>query len=276
MQAKLITTFDHLNESDFLAKAGTIVTNLTANANYPEPWAVQVNTLAQLTTSFTAYLDNYHAATLIKPRNTDNKPIIDAHINTSVSANTAIVPSKFRFSLPPLIVTLFSLIILACYQPAAASDPAVSDLNAKLNLQGGSLGAKDMGIGSGSLSVPLGHSFGAQIDAGAGAVDSKAYWGTGSHLFWRDPGIGLLGLTYSYQRWNDFDFGYLNNSNTTNIKDAYMHRGGAEGEFYLSRITLGGRGGYQEGTVKADGYGQLKLRYYATDNLSLHVPPASE
>ena len=62
MQAKLITTFDHLNESDFLAKAGTIVTNLTANANYPEPWAVQVATLAQLTTSYTAYLDNYHTA----------------------------------------------------------------------------------------------------------------------------------------------------------------------------------------------------------------------
>jgi len=54
MQAKLITTFDHLNESDFLAKAGTIVTNLTANANYPEPWAVQVATLAQLTTSYAA------------------------------------------------------------------------------------------------------------------------------------------------------------------------------------------------------------------------------
>ena len=62
MQAKLITTFERLNESDFLAKAGTIVTNLTANPNYPEPWAVQVATLAQLTTSYSAYLDNYHAA----------------------------------------------------------------------------------------------------------------------------------------------------------------------------------------------------------------------
>jgi hypothetical protein len=62
MQAKLITTFDHLNESDFLAKAGTIVTDLTANPNYPEPWAVQVSTLAQLTAAYTAYLDSYHAA----------------------------------------------------------------------------------------------------------------------------------------------------------------------------------------------------------------------
>jgi hypothetical protein len=62
MQAKLITTFDRLSEPDFLAKSGTIVSSLTANAHYPEPWSVQVATLAQLTTSYTMYLDNYHAA----------------------------------------------------------------------------------------------------------------------------------------------------------------------------------------------------------------------
>ena len=62
MQAKLITTFDHLSEPDFLAKAGAIVTALTANAQYPEPWAAQVATLAQLTTAYTAYQDGYHAA----------------------------------------------------------------------------------------------------------------------------------------------------------------------------------------------------------------------
>jgi len=62
MQAKLITTFDPLNESSYLAKAGTIVTALTANVYYPEPWAVQVPTLAELTAAYTAYLDCYHAA----------------------------------------------------------------------------------------------------------------------------------------------------------------------------------------------------------------------
>ena len=62
MQAKLIINFDQLNEADFLAKSGTIVTSLTANSRYPEPWAVQVATLAQLTAAYTDYLDSYHAA----------------------------------------------------------------------------------------------------------------------------------------------------------------------------------------------------------------------
>ena len=62
MQAKLITTFDSLSEADFLAKSGTIVSNLSANPFYPEPWLVQVPSLAQLTTAYSAYLDGYHAA----------------------------------------------------------------------------------------------------------------------------------------------------------------------------------------------------------------------
>jgi hypothetical protein len=62
MQAKLITTFDSLSEPDFLAKSGTIVSSLTANPNYPEPWMVQVPSLAQLSAAYSAYLDGYHAA----------------------------------------------------------------------------------------------------------------------------------------------------------------------------------------------------------------------
>jgi hypothetical protein len=62
MQAKLITTFDNLSEADFLAKSGTIVSSLTANPHYPEPWVVQVPSLAQLTTAYSDYLDGYHAA----------------------------------------------------------------------------------------------------------------------------------------------------------------------------------------------------------------------
>ena len=62
MQAKLITTFDSLSEPDFLAKSGTIVSSLTANPNYPEPWMVQVPSLAQLSAAYSTYLDGYHAA----------------------------------------------------------------------------------------------------------------------------------------------------------------------------------------------------------------------
>lgn len=40
MQAKLITSFKRLSESYFLAKAGSIVSNLTAYAHNQEPSAV--------------------------------------------------------------------------------------------------------------------------------------------------------------------------------------------------------------------------------------------
>jgi len=62
MQAKLITAFVRLNEADFYTKAGVIVTALTANSHYPEPWAVQVATLAQLSADYKTYQDYYHAS----------------------------------------------------------------------------------------------------------------------------------------------------------------------------------------------------------------------
>lgn len=176
----------------------------------------------------------------------------------------------FRFRLKPLIAAILGLGFLNMVQPAAA-EPAVSELNGKLGANGGSFDGKGSGIGFGSVTAPLGHSFGLQLDAGAGSIDSNAYWGTGAHLFWRDPSVGLLGLTYGYQRWNDFDFGFLHNNNTAVVADAFMHRAGLEGEWYLSRFTLSGRGGYQDGTVNSDGYGQLKLKYYATDDLAVHA-----
>lgn len=199
-----------------------------------------------------------------------NSIAVDCLSTNRTAANQVGKFPSFRFRLKPLIALMFGLGFLGLGQ-AVMADPAVSELNAKLGAQGGSLGDKGAGLGFGSITAPLGHSFGLQVDAGAGSVDSKAYWGTGAHLFWRDPEIGLLGFSYSYQRWNDFDFGFLNNSATTVIKDAYMHRGGMEGELYLSRFTLSGRGGYQDGIVKGDGYGQLKLRYYATDDLAVQV-----
>ncbi|RIZ65649.1 MAG: hypothetical protein D0531_08620 [Methylococcales bacterium] len=59
MQAKLITAFVRLNEADFFTKAGVIVTALTANIHYPEPWAAQVITLAQLSAAYKNYQDCY-------------------------------------------------------------------------------------------------------------------------------------------------------------------------------------------------------------------------
>ncbi len=143
-------------------------------------------------------------------------------------------------------------------------------MNAKVSLQGLSLDGRGAGIATGLFTAPLGHSFGAQIDVQAGGVNSEAYWGTGAHLFWRDPNVGMLGVAYSYQQWSNANFGWIN-ATTRDIKTANLHRGGVQGELYLSRLTLSGYAGYQDGNTREGAFGHLTLKYYATDDLSFHV-----
>jgi len=62
MQAKLIVTFGRLSASDFLVKSGTIVTSMTGNSHYSEPWAGQGLSLDQLKIVYEDYQDAYHAS----------------------------------------------------------------------------------------------------------------------------------------------------------------------------------------------------------------------
>ena len=62
MQAKLIISFEHLSESDFLVKAETIISALTNNSHYVEPWPPQAPTLAELTLALNTYKTDYHAS----------------------------------------------------------------------------------------------------------------------------------------------------------------------------------------------------------------------
>jgi len=61
MQAKLIISFEHLSEPDFLVKAENIVTAMTGNSHYSEPWPPQAPTLAELTLAMNTYKKDYHA-----------------------------------------------------------------------------------------------------------------------------------------------------------------------------------------------------------------------
>jgi len=131
-----------------------------------------------------------------------DKPILLTRGEIAAPVKSTKFPS-LRFHLRTLLAAMLGLNFLVICE-SAADEPAVSALNAKLGAQGGSLDGMATGIGFGSFTTPLGHSFGVQVDAGAGSVDSKTYWSTGAHLFWRAPSVGLLGLTYSYQSWNDF------------------------------------------------------------------------
>jgi len=62
MQTKLIVTFGHLSAADFLVKSGTIVTSMTGNSHFQEPWVGQGLTLDQLKADYTAFQDAYHAS----------------------------------------------------------------------------------------------------------------------------------------------------------------------------------------------------------------------
>lgn len=128
----------------------------------------------------------------------------------------------------------------------AQSKPAVDGVNGKLEILGGaaqnnsvsitsfyglapraqSNGAIWNGIGGagGAISIPIGHSFGAQIDLASGAVGNSPVGVAGGHLFWRDPDKGLIGA-YSY--------GLLKGSNIG--KGVWVAAG--EFEAYLGKFT---------------------------------------
>ncbi len=52
---------------------------------------------------------------------------------------------------------------------------------------------KGIGGATGTITVPIGHSFGAQVDLGSGAFGNSALGTAAGHLFWRDPDKGLIG-----------------------------------------------------------------------------------
>jgi hypothetical protein len=148
----------------------------------------------------------------------------------------------------------------------AQTGPAVSGANAKIQLEGGYLKNDNnsdgwAGTAAGALTAPIGQQFGVQFDGAVGSFDGDFYWGAGGHLFWRDPGQGMLGV-----------FGQVSSMNK-----ASLYRAGVEGDAYLGRFTLGGHVGYQAGNdshkVHVDDgvIAGLRLKYYVTDNFALQA-----
>jgi hypothetical protein len=138
---------------------------------------------------------------------------------------------------------------------------AVSELNGKLSYSGGDMDSHAGHIFDGSVSVPVTHLFGFQADGLYSRISGLDFGGGAGHFFWRDPQLGLLGLTG----------GYLDREGV----DTYQV--GAEGEYYLGRFTFGFFGGV--GSIDY-GYpapfidtnptrfvGRLSVDYYPIDNL---------
>lgn len=146
--------------------------------------------------------------------------------------------------------------------PVRAEGPAVSAPNGKITGFGGGVGMGDdkggAGGFSGSLTVPLGYAYGMQIDAGYARIGDGNFGSTGAHLFWRDPGVGLLGVYAGYARLDRFG-------------GQDLGRVGIEAQKFYGQFTLDSAVGFRFGSpgINDDVYGRARVQYYLTDNLML-------
>jgi len=167
--------------------------------------------------------------------------------------------------------------------PVLARRPAVDGVNGKFEGFGGWADWRDRARRSngsagwlGSLSAPLGESFGVQVDALAASHRSSFVGGGGGHLFWRDPSVGLLG-------------GYGTVVHNDRFNDT-RYRVGGEGALYYGPFSLTGIAGYEQGSAAflntgfvpgAVTFDALRSRgrffdmvdasYYATENIKFSV-----
>lgn len=164
--------------------------------------------------------------------------------------------------------TAFSALMSMAVTPGTAADfsepvplpeslPAVSAPNAKFDFRGGAEDGFAVFMGTGSVTVPVSHSWGFQGDAMVGSLDGNLMGAVGAHLFWRDPSTGLLGI---YGDVGAVDGGL---SNT-------ISRIAGEGELYLDNFTIRALIGGQFGD--SDGFfDKVTLSYYPTPDLELYI-----
>ncbi len=122
---------------------------------------------------------------------------------------------------------------LANIVPATLA-PAVDAVNYKLDGFGGELSNRTFYGSNGSVTFPLGGQFGAQIDGTLGGLDNRFAAAAAGHLFWRNPGAGLLGVYGSWNYWDQFG-------------GANVGHVAAEGEAYWGQFTLQGIVGVEFG-----------------------------
>jgi hypothetical protein len=162
------------------------------------------------------------------------------------------------------VCLLAVLSLLAATETARAQTlPAVSQFNGNLSYEGGDMDSDTGNNFNGSLTVPVGHSFGFQADALYSRISDLDFYGGAGHFFWRDPDIGLVGLAGGYI--------YRNGVDTFQI--------GTEGQYYIGPVTLGFFGG--AGSINYDNpapfidthptqfVGRLSADYYPVRDLRL-------
>ena len=107
--------------------------------------------------------------------------------------------------------------------------PAVSGLNGKWEFDPGIITGGGTIRGAGSISAPLGDKIGVQGDAfGSYSSGQGLAYGGAGHVFTRDPGSYLAGVTAGF----------------VTVPGATIGAVGLEGELYLDQVTLEGWAGY--------------------------------
>ncbi len=149
-------------------------------------------------------------------------------------------------------LVLICAVLLVSVGWAFAQGPAVSGINGKVEGVLGNADGETAKVLGGSVTVPLGPSFGLQLDGALGNIDEDLY-GMGFHLFTRDPEKYLLGITGLTADLDGFD----------------VHRIGVEGEYYLQKFTIVGIAGQQFGDTDDNLHMNIDLRYYPIDNLMI-------
>ena len=157
------------------------------------------------------------------------------------------------------IITV-SAVALAAASPVIAAEslnlsgaPAVSAPNGKAAIRGGAQDGDGAFYGDIAYTMPLGHSFGLQVDGvfgHFGKTDDGVARGA-AHLFWRDPGMGLLGLYGS----------------ATTVDSSEFYQIGVEAQAYLGRLSLEGKVGAEEADLDDGSFWIATAAYYFTDNL---------
>jgi len=167
-------------------------------------------------------------------------------------------------------ILLATLLLAAPVAAAHAEGPAVSAVNGKLSTEGGVTGAdgQSSGVGmvKGSITTPLGHAFGLQLDGTAGTAFNDFFGGGTAHLFWRDPAIGLFGPVASLEGGSGLRFGWY----------------GVEAELYAGMFTVGAWGGYHKavdtrfGISASSSFYGGSLTVYPISDLAVSLGATSE
>ncbi|MGC4074386.1 MAG: hypothetical protein QM760_18120 [Nibricoccus sp.] len=145
------------------------------------------------------------------------------------------------------------------------SSAAVSALNGKLGVSYGDMDGGDGHNLAGSLTFPVAHNWGAQVDGLYTQVEKVDFGGGAAHVFWRNPDRALIGLTASaitsdFVQSQDF---------------------GVEAEYYWKIVTFGVHSGvgfikYDTSapfieTDRSDGFVTASATVYPVENLSVRA-----